>query len=198
MTGYKSKNYIKRQQIKYVTIHIYDHEVTWNESVSDSLDVTQQHTSNQSKAQSSFYSCTDLTFRFFSSVSKTFSSMQKETATFPAYSSKTWKHKWCSTWRICCLYFRFFLFSFFLWTAERLWCKPHLANGFKILMSRKAVCPFIHNSLADTSALAWLPVFEDLGNSSLINGVSNGSITTFLQTSPSISAERLSFFMSSN
>ena len=33
-----------------VAIHIYDHEVTWNESVSDSLDVTQQHTSNQSKA----------------------------------------------------------------------------------------------------------------------------------------------------
>ena len=64
-------------------------------------------------------------------------------------------------------------------------------------MSRKAVCPFIHNSLADTSALAWLPVFEDLGNSSPVNGVSNGSITTFLQTSPSIPAVMFSPFMSS-
>ena len=36
------------------------------------------------------------------------------------------------------------------------------------------------NPLADTFALAWLLVFEDLGNSSPVNGVSNGSITTFL------------------
>ena len=57
-------------------------------------------------------------------------------------------------------------------------------------MSQKVVCPLINNPLADTSALAWLLIFEDLGNSSPINGVSNDSITTFLQTSPSISARR--------
>ena len=27
---------------------------------------------------------------------------------------KTWKHKWCSTWRVCWLYILFFPFSFFL------------------------------------------------------------------------------------
>ena len=80
------------------------------------------------------------------------------------------------------------------WRAGRLWCKWHLANGLKTLTSQKAVCPLIHNSPADTSALAWLHVFEDFGSSSPINGVSNGSITTFLQTSPSISA--LSFLNS--
>ena len=67
------------------------------------------------------------------------------------------------------------------------WCKWHLANGLKTLTSQKAVCPLIHNSPADTSALACL-VFEDFGSSSPVNGVSNSSITTFLQTSPSISA----------
>ena len=60
----------------------------------------------------------------------------------------------------------------------------------KTLTSQKAVCPLIHNLLADTSALAWLLVFVDFGSSFPINGVSNGSITTFLQTSPSISAVR--------
>ena len=65
-----------------------------------------------------------------------------------------------------------------------------LDNGLKNLTSQKAVCPLFHNPLADTSALAWLLVFEDFGSSSPVNGVSNGSITTFLQTSPSISAVR--------
>ena len=37
---------------------------------------------------------------------------------------------------------------------------------------------------------AWLLVFVDFGSSSPINAVSNGLITTFLQTSPSISAVR--------
>ena len=60
--------------------------------------------------------------------------------------------------------------------------------------SQKAVCPLLHNPLADTSALAWLLVFEDFGSSSPVNGVSNGWITTFLQTSPSISA--VNFFRS--
>ena len=46
----------------------------------------------------------------------------------------------------------------------------------------------IQNPPADTSALAWLLVFEDLENSSPVNGVSNVSITTFLLTLPSISA----------
>ena len=55
---------------------------------------------------------------------------------------------------------------------------------------QKAVCPLICNTLADLSALAWLLVFEDFRSSSPVNGVSNGSITTFLQTSPSISAVR--------
>ena len=65
-----------------------------------------------------------------------------------------------------------------------------MANGLKTLTSQKAVCPLIHNHLAETSAPAWLLVFEDFGSSSPVNGVSNGSITTFLQTSPSISAVR--------
>ena len=60
----------------------------------------------------------------------------------------------------------------------------------KTLASQKAVCPLFHNPLGDTSALAWLHVFEDFGNSSPVSGVSNGSITLFLQTSPSISAVR--------
>ena len=50
--------------------------------------------------------------------------------------------------------------------------------------------PIINNPLAETSALVWLLVFEDFGSSSPVNGVNNGSITTFLQTSPSISAVR--------
>ena len=93
-----------------MTIHIHDREVTWNESISDSFDValssngtqinftdivnvwecscslqTQQHTSNQSKVQSSFHPCADLTFIFFSSVSKTFSSIRKGEATFCSF-----------------------------------------------------------------------------------------------------------------
>ena len=96
----------------------------------------------------------------------------------------------CSTWRIRWLYSHFFSFSFFLWTAGRLWCKWHLANGLKTLTSQKAVCLLIYNPLAGTFALAWLLVFEDFRSSSPVNGVSNGSITTFLQTSPSISAVR--------
>ena len=43
------------------------------------------------------------------------------------------------------LYSHFFLFSFFLWTAGRLWCKWHLSNGLKTLTSQKAICPLIHN-----------------------------------------------------
>ena len=60
----------------------------------------------------------------------------------------------------------------------------------KTLASQNAVCPLIHNLLADTSALAWLLVFEDFGSSSPVIDVSNSSITTFLQTSRSISAVR--------
>ena len=94
----------------------------------------------------------------------------------------------CSTWRICWLYSRFFSFSYFLWSAGRLWCKWHLAKELKTLTSQKAVYPLIDNRLADTSALAWWLVFEDFGSFSNVSGVSNGSITTFLQTSSSISA----------
>ena len=36
MTGHKQKISKKRSQ-EYVTIQIYDHEVIWNESVSDSF-----------------------------------------------------------------------------------------------------------------------------------------------------------------
>ena len=93
----------------------------------------------------------------------------------------------CSIWRIRRLYSRFFSFSFFIWTAGRLW---HLANGLKTLTSQKAVFLLIHNPLADTSALAWLLVSEDLRNSSPVSRVSIGLITTFLQTSPNISAVR--------
>ena len=96
----------------------------------------------------------------------------------------------CSTWRILWLCSRFFSLSFFLWTTGRLWCKWHLANGLKTLTSQNTVCPLIDTPLADTSALAWLLVFEDFGSSSPVNGVSNDSITTLLQTSPSILAVR--------
>ena len=67
-----------------------------------------------------------------------------------------------------------------------------MASGYWVenLYITKGHLPIIHNPLADTSALAWLLVFEDFGSSSPINGVSNGLITTFLQTSPSISAVR--------
>ena len=108
----------------------------------------------------------------------------------PKHENASGVNEPCSTWRVGWLYSRFFSFSFFLWTAGRLWCKWHLANGLKTLTSQKAFCPLIHNPLADTSALAWLLVFVDFGSSFPISGVSNGSITTFLQTSPSISAVR--------
>ena len=105
----------------------------------------------------------------------------------------------CSNWRIRWLYFRFFSFSFFLWTAGWLWCKCHLANELKTLASQKAVCPLIHNPLAETSALAWLLVFENFGSSSPVNGVSNCSITTFLQTSNwNFRCKVSKFVMSSN
>ena len=39
MTGYKTKMSTKRSD-EYVTIYIYDYDVTWNESVSDSFDIT--------------------------------------------------------------------------------------------------------------------------------------------------------------
>ena len=96
----------------------------------------------------------------------------------------------CSTWRILWLCSCFFSFSFCLWTTGRLWCKWHLANGLKTLTSQNTVCRLIDTPLADTSALAWLLVFEDFGSSSPVNGVSNDSITTLLQTSPSILAVR--------
>ena len=47
----------------------------------------------------------------------------------------------CSTWRIHWLYSRFFSFTFFLWTAGRLWCNRHVANGLKTLTSQKVVWP---------------------------------------------------------
>ena len=40
MTGYKQKKIFKKRSDEYVTIYIYDHEVTWNESGSDSFDIT--------------------------------------------------------------------------------------------------------------------------------------------------------------
>ena len=84
-----------------------------------------------------------------------------------------------------------FLFVFILFMSNwRLWCKRHLSDGLKTLTSQNNVCPLIHTPLADTSALAWLLLFEDFGSSSPVNGVSNDSITTFLQTSPSILAVR--------
>ena len=60
----------------------------------------------------------------------------------------------------------------------------------KTLTSQKTVCLLIHSSPAKTSSLAWLLVFEDLGNFSPISGVSNGSIITFLQPLPSISVAK--------
>ena len=105
----------------------------------------------------------------------------------------------CSNWRIRWLYSSFFCFSFFLWTAGRPWCKWHLINGLKTLTSQKAVCPLIHNPLAETSALAWLLVFENFGSSSPVNGVSNCLITTFLQTSNwNFRCKVSKFVMSSN
>ena len=40
MTGYKHKKISKKTSDEYVTIHIYDHEVTWNESGSNSFSIT--------------------------------------------------------------------------------------------------------------------------------------------------------------
>ena len=112
-SGYKQKISRKRSG-KYVTIRIYELEVTWNESVSNSFDITLQqwhtdqflwcyqrlrvflfHGNTAACFELRQSSCTDLTFRFFSSVSKISGSMRKETAAFPAHSSKTWKHKSC-------------------------------------------------------------------------------------------------------
>ena len=131
------------------------------------------------------------TFRFLSSAIKTFSSMPEKTTAFPPkHENTSGVNHSCFKWRILWLYSRFFLFSFFLWTAGRLWSKWHLANGLKTHTSQKTICLSIYNPLADTSALAWLLVFEEFGSSSPVNGVSNSSIPTFLRTSPSISAIR--------
>ena len=67
-----------------------------------------------------------------------------------------------------------------------------MASGYRVenLYVTKGRLPIIRNRLADTSALPSLLILEDFGSSSPVNGVSNGSITTFLQTSPSISAVR--------
>ena len=40
MTGYKQKKISKKKSDEYVTINIYDHEVTWDVSASDSFDIT--------------------------------------------------------------------------------------------------------------------------------------------------------------
>ena len=119
--------------------------------------------------------------------------MSKETAAFPVNSSKTWKHM---LWTIHVPLERFadftpvsFCFHSFYEQLEDCGVND-LANGLKTLTLQKTACSLIHNPVADTSALAWLLVFEDFGSSSPVNGVSNGSITTFLQTSPSISAVR--------
>ena len=89
----------------------------------------------------------------------------------PKHENTSGVNNSCSTWRIRWLDSRFFSFSFFLWTAGRLWCKWHLANGLKTLKSQKAVCLLIHNPLADISVLAWLFIFEDFASSSPFNGV---------------------------
>ena len=47
MTGYKHKIIFKNRSGEYVTIHIYDHKVTWNESVSDSFDITLSNNDTQ-------------------------------------------------------------------------------------------------------------------------------------------------------
>ena len=46
MTGHKQKISKKRSQ-EYVTIQIYDHEVIWNESVSDSFNITLSNNGKQ-------------------------------------------------------------------------------------------------------------------------------------------------------
>ena len=101
--GIKQKMSTKRSD-EYVTIYIYDYDVTWNESVSDSFDITFSNNGTQINfadiinvwgCSCSMQTRTDLSFRFFSSVRKTFSSMRKDMAAFPGHSSKTWKHKWC-------------------------------------------------------------------------------------------------------
>ena len=66
----------------------------------------------------------------------------------PKYENTSGVNDPCFTWRIWWLYSRFFSISFFIWTAIRLWCKWHLANGLKTLTSQEAVCPLIHNPLA--------------------------------------------------
>ena len=45
-------------------------------------------------------------------------------------------------------------------------------------MSQMTACSLIHNPLAGTSDLAWLLVFEDLENSSPVEGVSNSVTKT--------------------
>ena len=76
-----------------------------------------------------------------------------------------------------------------------------MASGYWVenLYVPKGHLPIIHDSLADTSALAWLLVFEDFGSSSPVNGVSKGSITTFLQNfTKYFSSKVYQFVMSSN
>ena len=155
---------------------------------------TQQHALNQGKVQSSFYPSLILLLGSFLLLARCLAVCEKKQLhsllSSPKHENISGVNNLCSSWRIHWLYSHFLSFSFFLWTAGILWCKWHLANGLKTLMPQKAICPLIHNPLADISVLAWLLVFQDFGSSSLINGASNSSITTFLQTSPCISAVR--------
>ena len=88
--GIKQKMSTKRSD-EYVTIYIYDYDVTWNESVSNSFDITFSNNGTQINfadiinvwgCSCSMQTRTDLSFRFFSSVRKTFSSMRKDMAAF--------------------------------------------------------------------------------------------------------------------
>ena len=217
MTGHKQKISKKRSE-EYVTIQIYDHKVIWNESVSDSFDLSAtmahrsillifstfegifvpcKHSSMlwiKARFRLAFIHALILLLGSFLLLARCSAVCEKKQLhsllSSPKHENTSGVNNLCSSWTIHWLYSHFFSFSFFLWTAGILWCKWHLANGLKTLMPQKAICPLIHNPLADISVLAWLLVFQDFRSSSLINGVSNSSITTFLQTSPCISAVR--------
>ena len=205
--------YLKKEQKKYVTIHIYDREVIGNESVIYSMLlsatmthrsmsvilltfedvlVPRKHTSIlriKAKFSLAFFHVLILFLGSFLLLRKLSAVCEEKRLhsllTPPKHEKGSGVNDLCSTGRICWLYtpISFRLHSFY----EQL--EDYGVNG--ICRPQKTVCRLMHNPLADTSALTWLLVFEDLGNSTPVNGVSNGSIITFLQPLPSISAVRI-------
>ena len=105
---------------------------------------------------------------------------------FPQHENTSGVKDPCSTWRIRCYTPVSFRFHYFYKQLEDYGVNGIWLMGWKPLCHKRPLCPLIHDPLAYASAHARLQVFKDFGSSSPVNSAGNGSITTFLQTSPRV------------